>query len=189
MIYFTSHEILVSVISAVIYGIVFGLFYSLISDLSKIPAAVLAMLKEGVLYKGRIFSKPQISVDEANSGVFNTVISVLKTAFTIFSFSLGFFLLSYWALDGVIRIYMLVLSLASDIITVKLSGLTLRKLWSLVFTYFELLTIYMLRIITFPFRTAILRLILIVENAKARLPLKKNEKPCTKKTKGEKASG
>ncbi len=107
MMTFTSQEILLSVLYAIIYGCFFALLLSAL------------LLIKGVIKGGReslisvirfdkIFPLPSFSQIQAseNPGAFLSAASIIL-------FAVGFSLLSYFSLDGEIRLYMLILSFAS----------------------------------------------------------------------------
>lgn len=115
MIKFTIREILGSVISATIFGAGFSflifLFY-LSLEIIKGTAGVLLLTAKNIFYDvlGRNITK-----NIKGGRYFRWIRGMLREA-AVFSkivlFSLGFIMLSYYALDGEIRLYMLVVSSA-----------------------------------------------------------------------------
>lgn len=107
MMTFSAEEIFSSVIFALAYGAIFAVIFSLTVVLKEILAVSFAMLKSSLRYD-KIFPLPSLkNVKISNkSGALISVVS-------IFLFAVGFSLLSYLALDGQLRLYMLILSFAS----------------------------------------------------------------------------
>lgn len=110
MISFTLQETINSILSALIYGLIFSIVLVLLGCSVRMIGTVLTSLRQAFFYTGRI-STPLALPQEANrsSSLLRAVYAALRTV----AFFLGFLLLSYYALDGCIRIYMLLISLFS----------------------------------------------------------------------------
>ena len=107
MMTFSTREIFSSVVFALAYGSIFAMFFSFILAIKGSLALVWNLLKETVKYNKILplpsFKGAKISI---KSGAALSIIA-------IFSFAIGFSLLSYMSLDGQLRLYMLILSFAS----------------------------------------------------------------------------
>ncbi len=105
MISFSPHRILVSAFSAFIYGVCFSFLYSLIMSLER---------SFFLMFSNKHTSaKTPLNVGDLHG---NTGIQ----CFMIFTYGIGFAILSYLTLDGVLRLYMLLLSLFGFFVTQKL---------------------------------------------------------------------
>ena len=107
MIVFSFTEILISLLYAVIFGLCFSIFYGVISVLY-ISLKSMQKLIYQIVFFDKILPSPSIKkeIKQGEKGPFFAFLSVL-------AFFLGFMLTSYFALDGDIRLYMLLLSSAS----------------------------------------------------------------------------
>ena len=104
---FSAEEIFSSVIFALAYGAIFAVIFSLTVVMKESLAVFFNMLKNSLRYD-KIFPLPSYEKVKISNktGAFISVVS-------IFLFAVGFSLLSYLALDGQLRLYMLTLSFAS----------------------------------------------------------------------------
>ncbi len=107
MITFTYKEIADSILYAILYGVSFAVFYSALVLVRSIFYSLPDIVKKTVKFD-KIFPLPNFSHvgKSTKTGKILSFISPLL-------FCLGFCVLSYISLDGIIRIYMLILSSAS----------------------------------------------------------------------------
>ena len=107
MIVFSFTEILISLLYAVIFGLCFSIFYGVISVLYVSLKSMQKLIYQ-IVFFDKILPSPSIKkeIKQGEKGPFFAFLSVL-------AFFLGFMLTSYFALDGDIRLYMLLLSSAS----------------------------------------------------------------------------
>ena len=154
MIYFTSGEILDSVILFLFYGCIFSLGLSLL----KIILSSLDILTKGLF---RAVLRPPS--ESLNLKVRVLPLSGGQIFFSILIFTLGYILASYYALDASFRVYTLLLSLLSFYLTERLlSGritLLFMKLLCCVFSLFFTI----LSLLLTPFRKIILLTARIIE--------------------------
>ncbi len=151
MMYFSIAEIFLSLLYASIFGGGFFLFYIVVKVLKR-EVKKISFLPGLLIRYDKILEKPTI-----NRGRINYSFDSMISAILAIIYSLGFLLLSYYALDGCLRIYLLFVSLAAFLIPKKL--LTERLLWlteKLFDSVFYLVTI-LLRIAIFPFLRLVLR--------------------------------
>jgi hypothetical protein len=104
---FTGEELLLSVLHALIYGAIFSAVYQMMRIAFDMILALPTACKDMLIYKN-IFSVTD----------FNRYTSVDKRGwffsfFSLIAYFLGFLLLSYYSLDGQVRIYMLLISSAT----------------------------------------------------------------------------
>lgn len=107
MITFTYKEIADSILYAILYGVSYAVFYSALVLVRSIFYSLPDIVKKTVKFD-KIFPLPDFSQvgKSTKTGKILSFISPLL-------FCLGFCVLSYISLDGIIRIYMLILSSAS----------------------------------------------------------------------------
>ena len=106
MISFTHAEILSSCIWAVMYGLFYCVLYCISVSLTNLLSCLPGDIKSMLGFE-RIFPLPKFKHEKTKS------IGSLLIIILVFLYGLGFSLISYAALDGEIRLYMLVLSFAS----------------------------------------------------------------------------
>ena len=126
MIYFTLSEIFSSVLASVIYGFIFALLHATIRRISLLPDTIYQIFKKCTF--SDFINSPQ-----KFSGRF--MIFLLVT-----TYALGIILLSYSFLDGMLRVYMIALSLLCYKLTLKVA-----------FSLIDVLVFVMLRVILHPF--------------------------------------
>jgi hypothetical protein len=107
MIAFTKEQVLFSIIYAAIYGLAASVVYNLSCALISILKSLPQIFRQAVCFD-KIFPLPRF--DKANK---SGEVGGLIVFASIISFSFGFLLLSYFALDGCIRLYMLIITSAS----------------------------------------------------------------------------
>lgn len=107
MIGFSMYELLLGALNSLIYGFCFSVISLFFDVIYKQSSKFIIHLSNAFKFKkGETGTrKPSKSIDNKNS----SLVAFLK----VISFSLGFLLLSYYSLDGEIRLYMLLLSLFS----------------------------------------------------------------------------
>ena len=103
---FSTEELFTSVIFALAYGAIFAIAFSFIVVVKESLSVMIDMLKSALRYE-KILPLPRFNnvKNDFKPGAFISVIAV-------FMFAVGFSLLSYMALDGQLRLYMLILSFA-----------------------------------------------------------------------------
>ena len=107
---FSYSEILFSVCSAIIYGFVFSFFCCIVDNILCFAKNLLTIPRMVASYE-IIWRKPgYLNFKTIKNG---RVYIILR----IFLFAIGFMLLSYLALDGQVRLYMLALSSASYLVS------------------------------------------------------------------------
>ena len=140
---FSFSEIINSVFCAIIYGVVYFIFfifsrflYSRISHLKHLLFS---------LYNYSKINEFKRIVTEAFSP--NGVV----TFFEILLFGMGYILLSYFSLDGCIRVYMALISYFAFYLLRKLLFLRVYKTLNYLFDHLEFPLIFVLRVINLPF--------------------------------------
>ena len=107
MIGYTSSELLLSVLHAAIYGAIFSIIYQLALLIYGLSLRGASMLCEMVVYD-KFFSlsrlRGKLSLTDFG-GIF--------AFFSLLGYFIGFLLLSYYSLDGQLRLYMLAVSSAT----------------------------------------------------------------------------
>ena len=130
MMSFTAGEIFFSILCAIIFGFGFSFLTSMLLIIREIAHAFGSIMKKSLTYE-KILPPPSIKSIKINQAAWSVV-----TVLWVVLFMLGFSILSYVALDGEIRLYMLVLSFASFYLSK-----------SIFFVYFGKLLIYLFGII------------------------------------------
>ena len=103
MIGFTMKEILASVIYALSYGCLFALSEVTVGGVARLVGVIKAFLRNR-LHKSKKTIEKKVSVKKTTG---------MLLPVKIFLFGIGFILLSYFALDGEVRLYMLAISSAT----------------------------------------------------------------------------
>ena len=107
MIIFSSREIAFSVLCALVYGCCFSVFSSLISVILGLFERIKKMPLDLIKYeKITSFDTPIRGNDSRKAKLGEKI-------FNLFLFTVGFILLSYLCLDGILRVYMLFICSAS----------------------------------------------------------------------------
>ena len=107
MLSFTSEEIFASITHALLFGFIFAIIVSLLLMIKGVTEGLGQGIKE-VIYFDRILPLPSFKYLK-NQSKPGGVLSV----FLIFTFAIGFSILSYVSLDGELRLYMLIVAFAS----------------------------------------------------------------------------
>ena len=155
--HFSIGEIFISIICSLIYGALFFVFYTATVIIKVQLEDAKAIIKIAFVYD-KIFKKPTINIGRSEKSCGNLLSFLLVSLFSV-----GFILLSYYALDGCVRIYVLLLSLFSFF---ALKWLLFEKTVSLFehITYWILCVfVILLRMFTFP----ILRFLRYLKKKKA----------------------
>ena len=129
MIYFSFKETFFSVLCSLAYGCLFGVFLSLLS----VSFDCIRLFAERV-YKGVTLSFSE-STRIGRGGRSKSSFGKVRVFLLIILFTIGYILLSYYSLDGQIRLYTMLLSLISLYLSWKLTSLSLQRL---VFYIFDL---------------------------------------------------
>ena len=107
MMSFSLDEILVSIVSAFVYGLIFAFCISLALIIKSLIKGLPCIIREMLFYEKLLpLPQPMRPTGDEKNGPF-------LLCGSIFLFALGFSLLSYFSLDGEIRLYMLIISFAS----------------------------------------------------------------------------
>lgn len=147
MIYFSFREILLSVGYAALYGVITALIFVSFLSLKGLLSDLRAYSREIISYE-RVFSSIKAKRSEGE-----VELSAAATFFAIIFFFLGFILLSYHALDGEIRIYMLIVVFASFYLS-KIAFLSVfQKVIIRFFRFVLYVLIVILRLVIMPFRS------------------------------------
>ena len=150
MIYFTAEEIFGSIIYAALYGGGFAAFYVLATFLSEELIMIKYVLKSSAKYD-KFFEIPEsLKCGDTKAEVSDTLAAILKFSF-ILLYGVGFILLSYFALDGTFRIYLLAITLMSYWMVFLTLRATLVKILSKIVFLLNITTIYIFRLLLYPF--------------------------------------
>lgn len=108
MIPFTTLEILLSVVSASVFGAIFA-FLDIILEILSLEGEHIKRIREHIFGPQKIISIPKrVGTENEKTKEKYKYIGELITFFKVIIFTVGFILLSYYALDGVVRVYLLV---------------------------------------------------------------------------------
>ncbi len=129
MIWFSPSEIGYSIICSLIYGAVFAALVCFVSLLSTLLSNAKAVLSSFVL-PNKVRIKQSELLRQAKSDI-----SSFITVLLIILFTLGYILLSYYTLDGSMRSYTLLLSVASLLIFRFLFSESVCKIILIFFNY------------------------------------------------------
>ena len=142
MMHFTFSEILQSLFHSLIYGVIFYLIYKLIST-------VLTFFRTlpNIIYRILHFSKSQKVTSLINCSEKQKCCGTLVSVYFII-FTIGFLLLSYYSLDGIMRAYTLLISLSSFFLCKRLFD----KIFDSVFGFIFGAIFYCLGLILCPIR-------------------------------------
>lgn len=157
---FSASEIYLSVISATVYGAICGIFYIFIMLLFRYGRTIVNSIAKASI----------VAPDDATE---SPVPEILAFLFTV-AFGIGFILLSYYSLDGEIRVYMLILSLCSLLVFSLLLKRIFVPIADRIFSFIFNLIFKIINVFIWPFLTlgkAIIRKI-----SKKRLKKQQNQK-------------
>jgi len=112
MIPFEINQLLIGAVSALVYGVCFGMFLSILTIIHRQIFAIPICVKS--IFKCRK-DKPleEVPSKRESKSTTETLLTQIIAFFKTVLFSFGFMLLSYYSLDGEIRLYMIALSLIS----------------------------------------------------------------------------
>lgn len=147
MMTFSFAEILRSVFYAIIYGCIFE-FCVLVIKLIKGVIEVAGESFQSIIHFKKLMPLPSFSEIKTTDNL-----GPFLSAALILSFSLGFSLLSYIALDGEIRIYLLLISFASFYLSKFVFFVFLNKLLIRIFRFIFIIFSLAIRLIILPFKT------------------------------------
>ena len=104
---FSASEILNSILYAIGFGLIFSAVYTVLILLSGVVGSIPKVGKEIIIFK-KVFPLPDFK-----SCINFKKVSLPLRLLSVFLFTVGFILISYLSLDGVIRIYMLFFAFAT----------------------------------------------------------------------------
>ncbi len=144
MIAFSTYETIISVLYAVLYGACFCILYSLMIILRNIINSLVDLMRNIVCYdKIYVMPKGIVSKNDRNISASFLLISVIL-------YVIGIVLVSYAALDGIIRLYMIIISSALFFLLKNAFFSKLNRLFFVIFDYFMALGCILMRIVLFP---------------------------------------
>lgn len=147
MIYFTAEELLRSVLHSIIYGAIYVVLMLVCSLLIYNLGVILSAPRSFVHYQ-KITELPSANAFGCDTRVLGAASAFLK----VLIFSLGYILLSYYSLDGMLRIYTLIISVLSALATDRLVCRPLSRLLKRVSSLALGALIILLRIVLLPAR-------------------------------------
>lgn len=150
MTFYSLYEILASTLHAAIYGLAFALFTVLANATSKELARLIALPREIFCYNGKILEMPNLSFVFKSNGKTQRISKGIFVFLSVFLFTLGFVLLSYYSLDGSIRLYMLAISIIVMICSKPFLYKSIFILIDKLFKSFLVIFVITLRILTIP---------------------------------------
>ncbi len=113
MIFHSAFSVFMSLCYAALYGLVFALLSLLFAVFIRIVPSFFRMASMSLSYDEGIFSAPREIFIEKGTKKSIRAIAEINACFKVIIFFMGFYLLSYGALDGEIRIYMLLTAVAT----------------------------------------------------------------------------
>jgi hypothetical protein len=143
---FTGEELLLSVLHAVIYGGACSVIYCILKLLCDLPSSLGRVCKDIAVYENILSVKePQRYVILGKRGWLFSFLGLI-------AYFVGFLLLSYYSLDGQVRIYMLLISSASFYVFDLSFCVVLRRI--ILFLFYQILAIVTvaLRIVLLPIK-------------------------------------
>lgn len=149
MIYFAAEEIYTSVLYAIIYGFVFAI----ISRLSRLLIEEIRLARHlvtAVIRYEKIFDPPIALKYSAEKCKLDGMSGRIFKFCEILTFGIGYILLSYLALDGLHRVYILIISLIAYFLAERLISVTLLKALILIIELIMTLIVYIFRILLKP---------------------------------------
>ena len=106
MIHFTYQEIIFSIFVAILWGVFFAFFYSFGRIVSFLPHIMSTIIKN---------DKHHSVVD-----LYGKSLGYINTTLSFITYTIGLIIISYISLDGVIRLYIILLSVIMFILTKKI---------------------------------------------------------------------
>ena len=144
MIYFTTFEILCSIIYGALYGVLFAFLFSILGIIRFIISDILQCLKQIFIYKS---IRDKIYFD---SSFYNVCRSSAGVIFEIIVFTLGFIVVSYATLDGLVRGYMLIVISAAVYVSKNAFSLFFDKVFIKIFHVFLACIVKVFRVLLYP---------------------------------------
>ncbi len=124
MISFTLNEIIASIFSAFIYGAIFSIFITMLQILLFVLKDIVLIIPssfKGLFIKHNSLDNGKLNFESSGKRykkfkmnflkILSNVFSYIRVSFIIFAFTSGYILLSYYSLDGELRLYMLFISI------------------------------------------------------------------------------
>ena len=105
MTYFSFSEFIFTAVSASIYGLVFEIFMVLIGFAPRFLSLVWSVASDTFIYSGKLRAVTPPKSREVRSGAVGRTVGFVITFLKTVVFCLGLFIVSYSALDGVVRVY------------------------------------------------------------------------------------
>lgn len=147
--YFSSQEIFESVISALVLGSIFAVICIFVGTVYDFLFSLFSS-RRGIFRYAKIFEKPTIiSVGEKEKV---GALGQLITFFKVVTFGLLYILLSYYSLDGEMRIYLLLLFAASYFFLYITLHKLLRPRFLWLLQSVSIMLIYVIRVFLVPLR-------------------------------------
>lgn len=149
---FSGREILLSALYAMIYGFTFSLAYEMVIIFSRTLKFLPNLIRE-IICAEKVLPSPSIkerikSAKEGGTFAF----------FSVFLFFIGFLLLSYFSLDGQLRLYMMIIASAAFYIFNSAFCVVLRGLFTILFDTLVLAISTVIRILLLPIKRFVLSL-------------------------------
>ena len=168
MIYFSFRSIILSIIYALIYGAIFGFVINFIKQIPLMLKYIVSIPKALIIYTGPLNSVTYVKKYKKKPNV----ISRLYVFFSIIIFSLGFLFLSYYAIDGELRLYLLLFSFLG--IKASCSFILFINFTLLPFKKLIYMHIVFLRIIFYPIKLTVYftykKYIIVLTSLEKRIP-------------------
>lgn len=152
MMTFSSAEILESMICALIYGASFAALLSLAMLIKGL------VVKSGEIFKEIIGFEKIFPLPRFKEIVFAQGCGAVLSFFAVVSFAVGFSMLSYYSLDGELRLYMLILSFASFYLSKFVFSEVFVKIFLLFFRTFLTCFALLARVFILPIRSLVRRM-------------------------------
>ncbi len=153
MIYFTAEEIYLSILHSIIYGTGFALALSAVDCIIRLAGRSREYFSSLFHYE-KIFSVSSVKAKEISI----SSIGRIRLLIYIITFSVGYILLSYFSLDGIFRLYTLVLSLLIMYFTKLTLGAAAVKLFDKLLFVLLYPIVVVLRIVIRPFRKIFIKI-------------------------------
>ena len=147
--YFSSEEILSSVISAILFGGAFAFFCVLASNVFRQAVALIISGRQIFSYVG-IFDVPRLEYEYRASKT--GLLSQMFAFFFTVLFGVLFILLSYYSLDGSLRIYMFLIFGSAFLAIYLTLNKYLTQIFDAIFSFIFKALVYAIRLVFLPTR-------------------------------------
>ena len=138
MTFFTTLETVASIFSAAIFGAIFAILDTILKILS-LEFNHILKIKKHVFCAANFFSIPKRDVlENPERKERNKFLGEICAFFKVLTFFIGFILLSYYALDGAIRLYLLLFAIGFFFLFRYASSATILKLTDSLFLFLYL---------------------------------------------------